>query len=84
MPELPSITSKVLPALTKALLKFSITVFFTVPSVLSREWLIRLLTALALQSARNIEILLSLTNRLPLLLRLLRPILAATIRFLAR
>jgi hypothetical protein len=84
MPELPSITSQAFPALTKALLKFSITILFTAPSVLSREWLIRLLTALAVQSARNIEILLSLTNRLPLLLHLLRPILTATIRFLAR
>jgi hypothetical protein len=84
MPELPSSTGKAFPTLTKALVKFSITILFTAPSVLSREWLIRLFTALAVQSAGTIEILLSLTNRSPLLLHLLRLILAATIRFLAR
>jgi hypothetical protein len=84
MPELPSITGKAFPALSKALLKFSITILFTAPTVASRQWLIRRLTALAVQSACHIEILLSLANRRPLLLHLLRPILAATIRFLAR
>jgi hypothetical protein len=83
MPQLPSITSKAFPALTKALLKFSITILFTAPPVLLRQWLIRLLTAVAIQSACKIEILLSFTKRLPLLLHILRPILAATIRFLA-
>jgi hypothetical protein len=83
MPELPSITSKAFPTLAKVLLKFSITTLFTAPSVLSREWLIRLLTALAVQSACNIGILLSLANRSPLLLHVLRPIFTATIRFLA-
>jgi hypothetical protein len=54
MPELPSIASKVFPALTKALLKFSFTILFAAPS---GEWLIRLLTTLGLQFARHITIL---------------------------
>jgi hypothetical protein len=84
MPELPSITSKAFLALAKALLKFSITILFTAPSVFSSEWLIRLLTALAVQCARHIAILLPLTNCSPSLLQLLWAILTATIRFLAR
>jgi hypothetical protein len=84
MTKWPPIISKAFPALTQVMLKLSITILFTAPFALSPPRLIRLLTALAVQSAYNIDILLSITRRLPFLLHILRPILGVTVRFLAR